>query len=175
MIWLWITAAILFLLFGLVVFRGSPYVPSHKSDIKQALSDLYPLNGNDVLVDIGSGDGVVLREAAAFGARAIGYEINPVLVLTSRFLSRKYKGVNTRLVDFWSTHLPDDITVVYVFSVTRDVEKIAKWVQKEVSRLNRSIYLISYGSKFGNRKTIKSLGAYHLYLFQPLQPQKAQV
>ena len=87
---------IVVLLFGFVVFRGAPYVPSKRRDIKRAFEELYPLDDSDTLVDIGSGDGVVLRMAAKRGAHAVGYELNPILVLVSRWLSRKYTTVTIR-------------------------------------------------------------------------------
>jgi len=174
MIWLWLLLAVV-LSFSFVIFYGAPYVPSHKKQVHRAFRELYPLGVDDVLVDIGSGDGVVLREAAKIGARAIGYEINPVLVLVSRFLSRKYNQVSVIFGDFWSAKLPDDTTVVYVFSVTRDMKKIIKWMQKETDRLGRSIQLINYGSELKGMKVVKNMGAYHLYMFHPLQSSEAQV
>src|SRR5680860_1758140 len=89
MIWLWLFFVTIAIFFGAVVFRGAPYVPSQKFYINQALRELYPISNKDLLIDIGSGDGVVLREASKLGARAIGYEINPFLVIISRLLSRK--------------------------------------------------------------------------------------
>lgn len=175
MIWLWLLLIATILLFGLVTFRGAPYVPSRKKYIRQAFRELYQLNDDDVLVDIGSGDGVVLREAAKIGARAIGYEINPVLVLVSRYLSRKNDKVSVIFGDFWLTHLPSDTTVVYVFSVSRDMNKIIKWIQKETDRLDRPLQLINYGSELTGIEIVKNIGAYHLYKFYPLQPTKAQV
>ncbi|HZJ34438.1 MAG TPA: hypothetical protein VFD55_00260 [Candidatus Angelobacter sp.] len=175
MIWLWIVIIIV-LFFGLVVFRGAPYVPSRGVYIRQALSELYPLTDKDVLVDIGSGDGIVLREAAKIGARAVGYEINPLLVFISRFLSRKYSSrVSIHFADFWITHLPNDTTVIYIFSVTRDMNKTIKWVQKETDRLGRQINVISYAIELGDKKAVKNVEAYHLYKFYPLQLDKAQV
>lgn len=175
MTWLWIFILILVLFFGMVVFIGSPYVPSRKHYIKQALSELYPLSNKDTLVDIGSGDGVVLRQAAKIGARAIGYEINPLLVLISRYLSRRYSKVSVRLADFWITNLPDETTVIYVFSVIRDIKKIMQKVQNETNRLGRPIHLISFAGKFENKKVVKNIGAYYLYTFHPLQSDEAQV
>lgn len=175
MIWLWLVVLIIVLFFGMVVFRGSPYVPSRKQYIKQALRELYPLSAKDTLVDIGSGDGVVLRQAAEIGARAVGYEINPLLVLISRFLSRKYSKVSIHLVDFWMAKLPDDTTVIYVFSVVRDIKKTMQKVQNETNRLGRPIYIISFAGKFTGKKVVKQVGAYYLYTFYPLQLNKAQV
>jgi len=175
MIWFGIVLLVIVVLFGFVVFRGSPYVPSHRSDVLRALNELYEIDSKDTLVDIGSGDGIILREAAKKGAYAVGYEINPVLVIISRLLSRKYKKVNVVLADFWFSHLPKKTTVIYVFSVSRDIKKIIKWVQNETNNLNRPIYLISYGTKFYGMKPIKNIGAHYLYVFRPLQSDKAQV
>jgi len=173
--WLLIIAFVVILMFGLVVFSGSPYVPSRKEYIKQALTELCPISSSDLLVDIGSGDGVVLREAAKLGARAVGYEINPILVLISQFLSGKYDLVSVRLANFWLEKIPDNTTVIYVFSVTRDIKSIIKKIQKETNRLGHQIRVISYGSEFKGVEHLKDVGGYHLYVFYPLQSDKAQV
>lgn len=176
MILLWILLGIILIFFGLVVFHGSPYVPTRKVYIRQALKELYKISPNDVLVDIGSGDGTVLREAAEIGVKkAVGYEINPFLVLISKFLSRKYKNIDVKLADFWLISLPDDTTVIYIFSVTRDIKNITKFIQKESNRLKKSLYVISYGNEINNIELIKKLGAFRLYIFKPLQSHKAQV
>lgn len=175
MTYLAITFAIVVLLFGFVVFRGSPYVPSRKNDIRQALRELYSIDSDDLLVDLGSGDGTVLREAAKIGAIAVGYEINPILVVISRFLSHKYKKIEIIFADFWSSQLPDKTTVVYIFSATRDMKNIIEKLQKETNRIGHKLNIISYGSEFDDMKIVKNVGACHLYILNPLQPTKAQV
>lgn len=167
MILFWILAIIV-LAFGWVVFRGAPYVPSQNRYIRRAFTQLYPLNSHDVLVDVGSGDGVVLRRAAQFGAKAIGYELNPVLVVISRFLSRTQPTVRVELADFWKTDLPDDTTVVYAFLVTRDVKKMIQKMQTEATRLQRQLSFISYGNVLPGMTPDKTLDAYGLYSFYPL-------
>lgn len=163
---IYVIGVVIFVCFGVVVFRGSPYVPSHKKDVRQALGDLYHISDKDVLVDIGSGDGLVLREAQKLGVKkAVGYEINPILVLISKFLSRNSKNINIRLVDFWLTNLPDDVTVVYMFSVSRDVKKFVKKIDGETKRLGRPVFVIGYGSEFIGKKAIKKLGPNYLYKF----------
>ncbi|MEI6054270.1 MAG: hypothetical protein WCQ49_02795 [Candidatus Saccharibacteria bacterium] len=174
MTWLWVIF-IVFLIFSFVVFIGSPYVPSQKKYIKQAFTKLYKITDSDVLVDIGSGDGVVLREAAKLGARAYGYEINPLLILISRLLSLRYKKIKISLVDFWYIKIPVDTTVIYIFSVTRDINNITKLLQKEIDRIKKPVYLISYAGDFTKLKLIKKVGPYGLYLINPLQLDKAQV
>jgi hypothetical protein len=173
--WLVLSAVLIILLFGFVVFRGSPYVPSQKKYVRQAFHELYNLGPNDLLVDIGSGDGVVLREAAKTGAGAVGYEINPILVGISRVLCRKNKKISIFFADFWLSKIPKNTTVIYVFSATRDMKKLMEKFQNEADRIGNPINVISYGSEFDSVEAIKNVGAYHLYLIRPLQPDKAQV
>jgi len=169
--WMWLVWLIV-LTFGFVVFRGAPYVPSRRRYIHEAFSKLYPLTKNDVLIDIGSGDGIVLRLASEFGARAIGYELNPILVIISRFMSRRDKNVSVNLADFWLAPLQTDTNVVYAFIVTRDVKKFVKKMEREVARLGHPLYVVLYGNKLPGRTADKSLGGYRLYTFSPLQIDK---
>lgn len=165
---IWIIVAVLVLLFGFVVFRGAPYVPTHRTQIDRALTELYVLTNKDVLVDIGSGDGIVLRHASKLGAHAVGYELNPALVLVSRLLSHGDDRVTIRLADFWLTSLPDDTTVVYIFSVSRDLAKLHRKLQTETNRLGRPLQLIMYGHTFPDASPKRHVGAHALYEFRPL-------
>lgn len=165
---LWLLAGLV-LAFGLVVFRGAPYVPSHRRQVVRAFNDLYELSDKDVVIDAGSGDGIVLRIASSKGARAIGYELNPILVLISRFLSRQDKKVRVQLGDFWLTPLPLETTLVYGFLVSRDTDKMTRKLQQEVNRLRHPLYYISYGATLENYPSLRQVGAHYLYKFKPLQ------
>lgn len=160
-------AIIVILMFGFVVFRGAPYVPSMKKYAANAFDELYPLSKKDVLVDVGSGDGIILRLAADRKARAIGYELNPILVLVSKILSRGNPLVETKLADFWLTELPEATTVVYAFSVGRDMQKLAQKVQRTASRANHPLWLITYGHTIASLTPEKSTNSHFLYLFEP--------
>jgi hypothetical protein len=170
--WFW-ALFVVALVFGFVVFRGAPYVPSRKKELAKAFDELYPLASSDTLVDIGSGDGIVLREAARRQARAIGYELNPVLVLISRLLSRGQPLVSTYLADFWFVQLPPETTVVYVFGESRDIVKMAQKVADEATRLDKNLSLISYGFAVPGLKPVKKIAAYYLYCFTPLHTDEA--
>lgn len=170
--WFWLLFSVV-ILFGFVVFRGAPHVPSKKRQLAVAFDELYPLTKHDLLVDIGSGDGVVLREAAKREAKAIGYELNPALVLVARILSRQEPLVTVRLADFWFVQLPPETTVVYAFGETRDIKKMAKKVNDEATRLNKKLSFISFGFAVPDQTPIKTLGPYYLYEFSPLQGTKA--
>lgn len=168
MFWLITGLSAVAIIVGFSAFTGAPYLPSHRRDVARAFDELYPLSSSDVLLDIGSGDGVVLRQASKRGARAIGYEIHPLLVLISRWLSRGDSRVSVRLANFWHTDLPNDTTVVYLFGDSRDITRMVIYLQQQASRMGRSFKLISYGFQASGCEKIKSVGAHTLYRINPL-------
>ena len=174
MMWLWV-AAVIFLMFGFVVLRGAPYVPTHRKYAKLALTKLYKLKPSDVLLDLGSGDGVILRLATKLGARAIGYELNPILVAVSRLLGRGDKRQTTVLADMWLKDFPAETTVVYVFSVTRDAKKLTEKLQDHVNMHGRELWCITYGPDLPkDKQCVKELHAHKLYYFAPETLQSKQ-
>ena len=162
--WVYIIGGV-FVVLGASVFFGAPYVPSHRRDLRQLFDELRPLSEHDVVFDAGSGDGVVLREAARHGAKAIGYEINPVYWIASLLLSRKTKNVSIKLQNFWTSPFPDDMTVLYVFFVSRDGKKLEARLAKERARLARTFTVIAYGIPLPTVAPQRSFGAFHIYEF----------
>ena len=115
MIWLaWLGGAIL-MIFALPALIGAPYVPSKSREVRRLFAEALPLGKGDIVLDIGSGDGVVLMAAAQQGARAIGYEINPFLVLISRWRLRKLPGAQVHWANIWRRPVLDKVTVMYAF------------------------------------------------------------
>lgn len=165
---LYILIFLIFIFFGLVVFLGAPYVPSHKKATQEAFEKLYKLGDKDLLVDFGSGDGAILRWANKLGARAVGYEINPFLVLVSRLMSLGNKNIEIKMTNLWQQLIPDETTVIYAFVVTRDVKKLASKVQAEANRLGRQIYLISYGNQVKQFKQQAKSKGHYLYKITPI-------
>lgn len=166
--WLFIFAVVVVGV-GFVAFTGAPYVPSKRRDIERAFTELYALGTKDVLVDIGSGDGVVLRAASSKGAHAIGYELHPFLVWISKFLSRNDDNVMIMLANFWNVEIPANTTVVYTFGDARDIQKMYDKVVREATRIDHSLQFISYGFEVPGIIAQKTVGAHHLYSVQPLQ------
>ncbi len=163
-----IVGGVVFGLFALTVFLGAPYVPTRRADVATAFDALYPLSNKDTLVDIGSGDGVVLRAAARRGARAVGYEINPILVVISWLLSIGNARVSVRLANFWQAKVPHDTTVIYTFGEGRDIERMARWTQKQATRLGKPLFFISYAFELKTHTPIKKIDALLLYEIAPL-------
>lgn len=167
MIWIYVVGMIVVLI-GISAFFGAPYLPSHRKDIRRLFDDLAPIGKGDVVLDIGSGDGVVLREVSRRGAKAIGYEIHPLFVGISRLLSIGDKNVRVVWANAWTTTFPKGVTLVYIFSVKRDAGKVILKMQEEADRLNRPLTLVCYGNPLPNRDVTEQDGAYYLYSFHPL-------
>ncbi len=164
----WILVIGLIVLFlGFSVFFGAPYVPSHRKDIQSLFEKGYPLKKSDVVVDFGSGDGVVLREVARQGAQAVGLEIHPLLILISWLASRRFgRKVRVRWTNAWHVSFPKETTVVYAFSVDRDGPRLLKKVQAEATRLEKPLTLICYGNPIDGMKP-RTFGAYLIYTVKP--------
>lgn len=94
-----------------------PFVPTPLDVVRRMLT-LAKVGPNDYVVDLGSGDGRIVREAAeAFGARGFGVEHDPELVARSRELARR-QGIADKVTfmmqDLFQTDL-SDATVVTMY------------------------------------------------------------
>jgi 2-polyprenyl-3-methyl-5-hydroxy-6-metoxy-1,4-benzoquinol methylase len=75
-----------------------PYVPTPQAVVDQMLA-IAKVNKNDVLYDLGSGDGrIVITAAQKFGTRGVGIDINPRRIQEANANAQK-AGV-TNLVEF---------------------------------------------------------------------------
>lgn len=158
----------LIVLIGISVFFGAPYVPSHKKDIKQVFDDLAPIGPGDTVLDIGSGDGIVLREVSRRGARAVGYEIHPLFVFIAKLLSWGDKNVTVKWANAWTAPFPKQTTLVYMFGVGRDGSRLARKMQREADLFGKPLPLVCYGNPLPERQALREVGAYYLYVFEPL-------
>lgn len=154
-----------------VVFFGAPYVPTLKRDVSD-ISKIYAFKKSDVFLDVGSGDGVVLRAVAPKVQKAVGYELSPWLLYISRWLSKSYANIDIQYANIWKKPFPQDVTVIYVFFNAKYMRRIATKVQQHADHVGRDIYLISFGFTVNAKEHVKQQGAMHLYRFSPLYKHK---
>ncbi len=141
---LWAIGVIV-LIFCLTAFTGAPYLPSHRRDVRRIFREGRRLTSDDIVLDIGAGDGVVLVEAAKLGAKAIGYEINPILVLVARWRTRKYRDkVQVIWANAWRRKPLERITVMYAFGDGRDIGKMYKLAERQAQAQKSPLSFVSY-------------------------------
>jgi hypothetical protein len=170
MTWLLIIGAVV-LLFGFVVFFGAPYVPSQRRYVRRMFEHI-KIGSSDLVVDLGSGDGLVLRSASSYGARAVGFELNPFLWLVSKLASAGDKRVSVQLANAWATPFPKETTIVYAFAVARDEKRLVRTVQREALRLKRPLRLVCLGSPL---KSLTADGTFEAYAFYTVPPRQGNV
>jgi len=123
MIYLFIVILLLVIAFGGVLLRGAPYVPTLEAQGRAAL-ELLELKPGQTLLELGSGDGKVLLLAAQSGLNAVGIELNPFLVIISKFRTRHYRQHVTIIWgDFWRLEWPE-CDGVFVFLLDRFMPKL---------------------------------------------------
>lgn len=158
---IWGGALVLILAYGLVIFFGAPYLPTRRSDRKLAL-DMLDLKEGQLLVDLGAGDGSVLVEAGERGLLAIGYEINPFLVLIARFRTLRFgRRVSVKWANFWRADI-SQADGVFVFLLDRFMGRLDDKIKAEAKP---QLKLVSHAFKIPGRRPAKKIGAMLLYKY----------
>jgi len=101
-----------------------PYVPATTNQVQNVIKALQGRQGS--LIDLGSGDGRIVLEAAKGGFEAVGVELNPWLVLYSKFQALRLRlPAKFRRKDIWKTSLAsyDNVVIFGVDSMMGDLEK----------------------------------------------------
>ena len=100
----------------LPITRGALYVSTSRAKIA-AFINAVPMKADQMLVDLGCGDGRVLREAQKrYGVRTVGYEINPLAYLKARIFSFGSNKITIRRQNFWEADLSDaDVVFCYLY------------------------------------------------------------
>lgn len=147
--------------FGIALLSGAPYLPTYKSDAADLLSRCQ-LKTGAVLVDLGSGDGKVLRAAAAQGLQAIGYEINPIMWLISQIKLWPYrKMAKAHLGDMWQADI-SRADVVFVFLLDRLMGRLEAKLRAEAKP---GTLVVSYVFKLPGKKPLQKTHNAYIYKF----------
>lgn len=126
---------------------GLPSRPTHPDRIRRALK-LVNLQPDEILYDLGAGDGRVLLIAAKeFGARTIGVEIGPVqcALIWLRIIA---SGLGDKVQLKWGNYFKTDLSqadVVYLYATSREVMRLAPYLEKQMKQGSR---LVSISADF---------------------------
>ncbi len=147
---------IIFLLYMCIAFvGGAPFVPTKRSSA-EAMIRLANLKKGTKVYDLGSGNGKLLRLAQAKGARAVGFEINPLLVMLSNL-----RGARTRWKNFWNADI-SDADVVLVYLLPTHMERLKRKLKKEVKK---GTLVVSNSFIFPGWKILRQDSVNHIYVF----------
>jgi len=108
---------------ALPVTRGALYVSTSRVRIS-AFLDAVPMDAGQLLVDIGCGDGRVLRQVRRrYGGRAVGYELNFLAFVKAKLFCIGRKNIEIKWRNFWTVDLSNaDVVFCYLFpDVMRDL------------------------------------------------------
>lgn len=147
----------IFLFFLTIAFvTGAPFVPSTKNTAASMIR-LAKLKKGMKIYDLGSGDGRLLVLAAKKGCTAVGFEINPFLVILSRL-----RWLRVEWKNFWHADI-SDADVVFVYLLPWRMDKLAKFLKKQ---LKPEALVVSNSFIFPNWKILRSDAANHVYVFR---------
>ena len=136
-----------------------PFVTSPKK-VLERISKEFDIKDNDILYDLGSGDGRVLFYLAQKNPKAkyIGIENNPFPVLLSRvdnFLRRKKIGKSVEIRDesFFNTDI-SNATHIFTYLYPNIMDELLSKFEKE---LKPGTKLISLSFKFASKQPISEV------------------
>lgn len=159
---IWIIAFIVISSFSFVLLYGAPYLPTRRRTAEQAL-ELLKLKKGEVFVDLGSGDGTVLVQAAKRGCICYGYELNPLLWVISKLRTLKYgNSVHIYCRNFWNVPLPEQTRGVFIFLLDKYMPKLDAKLVKE---LRTGGCLVSYTFQIPGREAAVAKNALFLYKY----------
>ena len=149
-----------FMFYIIPLFFGAPYEGTGKKKIEDIVK-LAEVKKDEKVVDLGSGDGRIVIAFAKKGIEVHGFEINPLLVLASRYKIKKLKLNNAFIhwKNFWKEDL-GKYDVIILFQYKTIMSKLKNKLEKE---LQKSARVISYHWKFKDLKIIKNKGDVYLY------------
>jgi SAM-dependent methyltransferase len=159
---LWIGLAV-YLLASWMFF--TPYYPSRKAGLIKVLNELnLPSSSHQTFIDVGSGDGKIVRLASKLGFKSFGIELNPYLSLLSKILNKLFRIKNTKIIQgsFFKHDFHNyDVVYLYIFS-----EYMNKLKDKLFKDLKSGSIIVSNTFQFNNVEPDKIIDRYYIYIIK---------
>ncbi len=142
---------------------GGEWVPTPQKTVDRMLK-IAKLKKNEIVYDLGSGDGKIVISAAKLGARAVGIEIDPLRIFMSRIkiaLENVGDLAVVRRGDLFKANVKS-ADVVTLFLLPKTMEKLESKLRKE---LKKGARIVSYGFSFKKWKPVKTDRKNKIYLY----------
>ncbi|OYD17539.1 hypothetical protein CH333_00490 [candidate division WOR-3 bacterium JGI_Cruoil_03_44_89] len=175
-IFMWMLLSIFFAFLLWVIWKywaviiGAGYDPTPMGTVRRML-ELAGVGENDVVYDLGCGDGrIVLTAAREFGARAVGIEADPVrfLIAYLRILfSDKRDRMTIKFGNFMNVPL-GDATCITLFLFRRGNEMLTPKFEKELAPGTR---IVSFVWRIQSWRPVKMDALQEIYLYVVPKPE----
>lgn len=143
---------------------GAGWQPTSRRRVRKML-EMAEVDSNDVVYDLGSGDGRIVMDAARkYNAKAVGMEADPLRVLWSR-LTIMSSGLRSSAKIVWGNFFNEDIgeaTVVTLFLSDTANQKLKPKFQRELKPGTR---IVSYVWMFKEWEPVKADKDDEIYVY----------
>lgn len=142
-----LTLVLLFILLSMVWPPDSPWSPWWRTSKRIALimCRLAKISENDMIYDMGSGDGTALITAAKkYGARGVGVEIDPLRVWISKLAIRLHgvsQNITIRRSNFFDVNT-SHATVVFMYLIPKTLNRLKPKLLKELKPGTRIVTFV---------------------------------
>jgi len=113
---------------------GAVYVPT-RPEIMERMFELAQISQNDIVVDLGSGDGrLVIASAQAGAKQSIGYEIHPGLVRLSTWKIRRAGFENSAIIknqSMWNADLTH-ADLIFLYQIPYAMGRIKRLLERDL-------------------------------------------
>lgn len=126
-------------------FIGAPWAPTRMAVVKKAF-DSVGISEKDVFIDLGCGDGKVMREASCRGARTIGYELSPIMWVVAQI--RLFGDTHSRVKfgNFYKAPIPENATYIFTFLMPKHMPQLREYIAKQP--VHDATMVLSYAFPF---------------------------
>lgn len=161
MLYLYLAVLVLLLLAAYTSISAAPWLPTRKVDVDKLLEDANLHTGSQ-FIELGCGDGRVVKAAAKKGAIALGYELNPVLFLIAWVNNLGVNNAKIKFRNLWTVDL-SGADVVMAFMTPRTLPRLDAKLKAE---LKPSAIFISYVFAIEGRQPIKKAKSWSVYSYK---------
>lgn len=158
-----LTALVIFIIFcfSFVLLFGAPYLPTLKKQKLLALQML-DLKPSQLLLELGCGDGGLLKRAAKMGICGVGYELNPIMFLIAKCNTFRVRHmVKIEFGNFWNKKWPE-VDGIYVFLLQKYMYRLDKII---IQSKMKNVKVVSYAFKIPGKKIAQKKAALYLYRY----------
>ena len=141
---------------------GAIYVPSSDEKMK-IMMQFAKIQPGECVIDLGSGDGRLVIEAAKKGARAVGVELHAEMLKRSRKKIRELNlqdSVEIRRENLWKTDI-SHYDVVFVYGIIYMMGRLEKKLKRELKKGTR---VVSNNYQFPHWSPVREKENVRLYI-----------